>query len=97
MEFWKRRFIKQDRNGEKNKKIKEFLKKIELDKDEHEDSSSDSSPYIQKVFKFRKINTGRARAKSRKKKSFKTKNLFKRKHMHNPGQDMPQDQYMQNH
>ena len=72
MEFQRRRFLKQDRNREKNKKIKEFLKKIELnkDEDEDEDSSSDSSPSIEKGFKFRKINTGRVRAKSTKKKSF---------------------------
>ena len=37
MKFLKRRFFKQDRNREKNKKFKIFLEKIELDKDEDED------------------------------------------------------------
>ena len=91
----------QDRNRERNKQVKEFLKEIKLnkdqDKDEDEDSSNNSLPSIEKAFKFRKTNTGRVRARSTRKKSFQ-KNLFRRKHTHNQGQgqDMPQDHH-QNH
>ena len=77
MEYQKRRFLKQDRNREKNKNIKEILKTTGLDEDEDEDENenedytSNSSASIQKPLKFLKISTGRARAKITKKKLIK--------------------------
>ena len=88
MQFQRRRFLKQDKNRERNKQVKEFLKKFESnkdqDKDEDEDSSNDSPPSVEKAFKFRKVNSGRVRGKSTRKKSIK-KNMFRRKHTHNQG------------
>ena len=63
MEFRRARFLKQDKNREKNKKVKEFLETFESEDDY---DVRDSSPEEMKnSVKFRKVNAGKVKGKIR--------------------------------